>query len=804
MRPSIAGAAAAALVGCCLPLLLDSLPPSWVWPAVLAGLTLNLWAVQQLARRGAGLGWAPTLLLLLLIATSFAAQLSLRAEQTLSQRLGLQEQGRDWTVTLVLQGLPTVSEGPYPVWMTEAQMRDGPRPGARLRLAWSKPPQPIGPGQVWTLSLGLKNFSGTRNFHGFDPETWAFAQGIVLQGSVKAGRRDPSPQRLEDDQGLLSRIDRLRLATRQLIESSLEGRPHWGVISGLVVGDQAMISADHWRLFSQTGISHLVSISGLHVTLFAWAVREGARLLWRLLSVPPLRLALWLPFPPVGAVTAALAALGYALLAGFNLPAQRTAVMVCTASLATLAGHRLSSWGVLGLTLLVMLGIEPTAPLSPGFWLSFFAVWLLFAQPEGCGAWLREAVRAQWAMTIGLAPLTVAFFHQISVVGPLANALAIPWVTYCVTPLALLGAPLAAMGWTGPLVLAERCFGWLLALIEPMAGWSWSVASWHAPPLWACVLASLGVAWALQPGRPQLSAGLRRLGWLLLPVLLIGRQPAPAAGEWTATAVDIGQGTAVLVRTQGHTLLYDTGPSMGGSQAARRILLPQMQAEGLGALDLLMVSHNDDDHASGLLEVSTAHPQATLVTSLQSHELRERGLDGPAIGRSLRCEWGVSWRWDGVEFRVLYPFRDRVLSDRSANDDSCVLEVTDARGRRLLLAGDLSSRAEADWLSQQPWLGAPAGPLLFMTPHHCSRDSTSADTLARLKPGWAFSQSRYHGRFEHPHPEVLERLRLQGVPLFRTDLQGALRFRWQGNALAVEAAQDHRRFWHLPRAGGTD
>jgi competence protein ComEC len=778
----------AALVGCCAPLLLTTLPPAWVW-LVLAGLPL----AGLLARR---MVWA---LLLVLIAVGFGAQLALRAQGTLSDRLSGQDTVQDVTVTVVLQGLPSRSEGAYSAWMMEGVMRDGPRPGAKLRLSWAHPPQPIGPGQVWTLPVRLKNFSGTRNFHGFDPETWAFSQGIVLQGSVKSGRRDPPAQRLEDDQGLLSRIDRLRFAARQLIESTLAERPHWGVISGLVVGDQAVISADHWRLFAQTGISHLVSISGLHVTLFAWAAREAARLVWRVLSRPPIRLALWLPFPPVGAVTAALAALGYALLAGFNLPAQRTAVMVCTAAMATLAGRQLSSWDVLGITLLVMLALEPTAPLSPGFWLSFFAVGLLFAQPEGQGRWLRSAARAQWAMTIGLAPLTVAFFHQISVVGPLANAVAIPWVTYCVTPLALLGTPLAALGWTGPLVLAERCFGWLVDLIEPMAGWSWSVAAWHAPPLWACVVACLGVAWALQPQHPAISPRQRHAGWLLLPVLLVGGQPAPQRGEWSLTALDIGQGTAVVVRTQHHTLLYDTGPSMGSSNAARRIVLPQMQAEGLGPLNLLMVSHDDDDHASGLQEVLTAQTEAVLVTSLQPHELSARGLAAAQVQGAVRCEWGVGWTWDGVQFRVLYPYPDRVLAEKSANDDSCVLEVTDASGRRVILAGDLSSKAEADWLSQQPWLSSKTSPLVFMTPHHGSRDSTSEESLRLLRPDWAFSQSKYQGRFLHPHPEVVERLRAQGIPFLRTDLQGAIRLAWQGDGLAVETAQDHRRFWHLPR-----
>lgn len=811
MRVSIGWAAVAALVGCCALLLLRQLPPvGWWWAsgsALVIGLMVTWALARQMPKRPWLGGGVLPCLVLLGIGHGFAAQLAWRAEHTLSQRIGAEEQGQSWVIDVVLEGLPNQSQGAYPVWMTEARLLNGPRPGATISLAWAKPPVPLEPGQSWRIPVRLKNLSGTRNFHGFDPETWAFGKGLMLQGSVRAGRGDPSAVRLADDPGLLAQIDRVRFKTRQLIQQTLEGRAYWGVMSGLVVGDQAVISAEHWTLFAQTGISHLVSISGMHVTLFAVAARLLFKLLWRLLSVAPLRLALWVPFPPVGAVVASLAALGYALLAGFNLPAQRTAIMVCTASLAMLAGRSLGHGGVLGLTLLVMLVLEPTAPLAPGFWLSFFAVWLLFAQPERekdghavrnriwDGIW--DAGRAQWAMTIGLAPLTVAFFHQISVVGPLANAIAIPLVTYLVTPLALVGAPLAAWGLASPLIWADGIFGWLMGLLKWMADHPWAVASWHAPPLWASVLACGGVAWALQPSRPHLRPQVRRLGWGLLLLLFVGGEPSPAEGEVSITALDVGQGTAVVIRTRDHAMLYDTGPTMGASTAARRIVLPQLQADAVGRLDVLMISHDDDDHASGMADVLAAIPSAELVTSLQPHELLGRGYTSPT--KAVRCEWGVSWAWNGVHFRVLYPFADRRLEPRSGNDDSCVLEVTDVAGRRLILAGDLSSEAEADWLSQQNWLHAPRGPLLFMAPHHGSRGSLSNDTLETLKPDWVFAQSRFEGRFQHPHPEVIGRLQVRGIPFLRTDLHGALRLHWQGESLAVERASDQRRFWHLLR-----
>ena len=798
MWPPLIWAAVAALLGCCALLLSPELPPRGDWWLALGMVALGTaGAVLVYLRTGRG-ALGVRSLILLLTAVGFSAQLALRSEVLLSDRLTLPEQGQDWVVELVLQGLPNQSAGPHPVWMTEASLLSGPRPGARLSLAWSAPPVPLEPGQVWRLPVRLKNLSGTLNPHGFDPETWAFGKGLMLQGSVRSGRQASAPVRLADDMGLFSRIDRLRYETRKVLASALEGRAHWGVISGLVVGDQAVIPAEHWALFSQTGISHLVSISGMHVTLFAVAARAAAAGLWRLLSLAPLRLALWVPFPPVGALVAAGAALGYALLAGFNLPAQRTAFMVITASLATLAGRQLGTWGILGITLLVTLAVEPTAPLSAGFWLSYFAVWLLFAQPETSGA-LRSAVRAQWVMTIGLAPLTVAFFHQISLVGPLANAVAIPVVTYVVTPLALVGAPLAALGLVEPVVWAEAVFGGLMSVMQEMAGWGWSLARWHAPPLWACVLACLGVAWALQPPHPGVSARVRRLGWLAPLLLALGGQAAPSLGEVEVTALDIGQGTAVLIRTHTHTLLYDTGPTMGGSTAARKIILLQLQAAGVGPLDLLVVSHDDDDHASGLQEVLSANPRAVLVSSLQPHELVRRSVTDPPAAGYLRCEWGQSWAWDGVHFRILYPYPDRRLAERSGNDDSCVLEVTDTAGRRVILAGDLSSEAEADWWSQQAWISKQKGPLLLMAPHHGSRGSLSEDTLRVLRPDWVFSQSRYQGRFQHPHPEVVGRLEVLQIPFYRTDLQGALRMRFEGDALKVRAVADDRRFWHLPR-----
>ena len=738
-------------------------------------------------------GGLATLITVLAIACLAASWGAWRSHQILQLALSPQEEGTVMALHLEIEDLPQRQDGERPAWRFQA--RDLVT-GRSLMVSWpvsvEDPNRRLAPGQQWKLYAKVRHPAGTRNFYGFDLETWLFQKRVQVTAQVRETAILPAVLSGES-RSLSAQIDRARDAIRQAIAAAVPEARHAGVLSGLVVGEQQAISASDWAIFATTGVSHLMSISGMHVTMFAVLARGLVGLLWGWLSRPPLKLALHVPTPVAAAVAASLAAFAYALLAGFNLPAQRTAWMVTVAALATVSGLQAKPWAILSLTLMAILVLDPLALLAPGFWLSFFAVAVLFGMPTAQQGWrgsTAAAVRAQLAITLGIAPLTIVFFQQLSVVGPLANALAIPIVTFVVTPLAMLGALLAFYGVSMPLVLGELVFGWLFDQLVWMSAWDGASLRWHAPAVWASLVAVLGAGLALQSSLPR----WRHAGWIGLLALLWPTAAALPEGGMRAHFFDVGQGSAVLVQTQHHALLVDTGPPMGASTAAERVLVPQLAALGVRGLDGLVITHADIDHSSGLETVwSTMRPGFLLTT-----------MTGRTEQPQARCEAGQSWVWDGVWFRVVFPFADDPPPphQRGRNEDSCVLEVIDMRGNRLLLTGDIPAEQERALLERAPWVGQ--GPTVLLMPHHGSKTSSSDALLGRLRPVLSVAQSAYRGRFAHPAPEVIERHARHGIAVARTDLMGGLQVDWPEQAGAGgfrlrEAASETRRFWHRPR-----
>ncbi len=752
------------------------------------------------------LGWAVLWSWMAWLAIGYAVW---QSKDRLAQRL---DPGQaDITQSLVFEvlDLPVLVDRGRGFMRFEAMVRSpDEREGARLWMIWPLPvdrstrsahhsaqstsnldPRGIHPGQVWSAQVRLRTPVGQRNFYGFDLETWLFQKGIGLSGVVRTD--GVLPALLETAPSLQGRLDHWRYRIRERIRLSLSEAPYWGVMAGLVVGDQGAISADDWRIFSMTGISHLVSISGMHVTMFALLARWLVGQLWRGLSRPPLRLGLWLPAPPVMAIAGAIAAVGYALLAGFNIPAQRTAVMVTVMSVGLLFGAQSQPWRMLSLTMLLVLMLDPTAVLAPGFWLSFVAVAILFSQPNGLPVW-QSAVRAQLTISLALAPLTMLLFQQVSLVGPVANALAIPVVTFLVTPLAMGGSLSAALGWDEPLIWGHWVFEQLQVVMVWLSEQSWASLRWHSPPTWAVLLACLGLLGTLH--RPL--GRLRLLAPMLAAGLWMGRPPLPVTGAFELHAFDVGQGSALLVRTANHSVLFDTGPSMGSTHAAERVIAAQLAGLGIRRLSGLVVSHQDDDHASGAQWLVDHFSADWVLASLPP---------GFPLREWTACQAGQSWRWDGVVFRMIHPFADQAEQSKGKNEDSCVLMVEDQSGHRLVLTGDIAKTQEKEILARQPWLGLNTTPgqankTILVAAHHGSRDSSDAQWLQVFSPDWFVVQAGYRNRYGHPTRPVLDRAAEVGSTGLRTDLHGGLQMRWQDGQWRIRQAQTlTRRFWHVER-----
>lgn len=735
----------------------------------------------------------------LVVAAAAAAGLAwagLFGHRVLADRLAPELEGRDLVVVGVVASLPQrFDRGVRFDFAPESARTPEGTPVAvpdRVALAWyggspgetQQAVAPLRAGERWRLTVRLKRPHGNANPQGFDYEAWLAERGIGATGYVRPrGARDrlavlvPRPDYL---------VVRAREDVRDRFLAALPDARYAGVLAALAVGDQQAIVTQDWDVFTRTGVGHLMSISGLHVTMVAGLFAALASILWRRSE----RLTLALPAQRVAALAGALAALAYCLLAGFQVPAQRTLYMVAVVALALWLGRLQSASRVLALSLFVVLVLDPLAVVSPGFWLSFGAVAaILYAAGDGGEhvGWVRAAARTQWAVTLGLAPLAVALFQQVSIVSPLANALAIPVVSFVVTPLALLAAvvPIDA-----PLVAAHGVLAGLMAVLDRLAALPGAVWQQHAPAPWTVAVAIAGIVWMLAPrGVPARWVG----ALLLLPLFLFAPPPLPQ-GAAEIAVLDVGQGLAVVVRTATRTLVYDAGPRYSvEADAGNRVVVPYLRAVGAGDVDVLVVSHDDNDHAGGAASVLRGFPGGTLLTSVAG----DSPLLPPAEGQRLACRRGASWRWDGVVFEMLHPALDSARRAARANDASCVLAVS-AGGVRVLLAGDIEADAERELLAVAP---AALKADVLLVPHHGSRTSSTVDWIAAVAPAYALVAAGYRNRFGHPKDDVLARYLAAGSTVLRTDHDGALVLRIEAGQVNVERARDVRRRWWTHQPG---
>ncbi|MFI8744123.1 DNA internalization-related competence protein ComEC/Rec2 [Pseudomonas sp. NPDC077186] len=680
------------------------------------------------------------------------------AQWALDDRLAPALDGRTLWLEGRVVGLPELGEGVVRFQLEGAHSRRAELP-RRLRLAWYGGPDIRG-GERWRLAVKLKRPHGLVNPHSFDYEAWLLAQRIGATGTIKAGHR------LAPASGLGSWRDGLR---QRLLAAPAFGRE--GGIAALVLGDGSGLTTADWRLLQHTGTVHLMVISGQHIALLAGFLYGLVAFLARVGAWP----RRW-PWLPAACVLALVGALGYGLLAGFEVPVRRACVMVALVLLWRLRFRHLGAWWPLLLALLAVLLLEPLASLQPGFWLSFAAVAILilvFGGRLGVWGWWRGLTRAQWTMAIGLLPMMLILGLPVSSSGPLANLIAVPWVGLLVVPLALLGTlllPVPGLG-EGLLWLAGGALQLLFLLLGYIAGW---LPAWLPSnlPLWAWLLALGGALLLLLPtGVPLRLPGLA----LLLPALFL---PPAALEEGRAEVwlLDVGQGLAVLVRTRAHSLLYDAGPRFGDFDSGERIVLPSLRALNLQRLDLLLLSHADNDHAGGAAAIIAGLPVARLLSG-EPERLAPRLAAEP-------CESGRQWQWDGVNFRLW-----RWVQAAPGNQSSCVLLV-EAGGERLLLTGDIDARAEQALLQDD----LPLAAHWLLAPHHGSRSSSSQAFVDSVAPRHVLIARGRHNNFGHPHPQVLARYRAAGVVVHDSATSGALRL-LLGEQGEAQALRRQARFW---------
>jgi competence protein ComEC len=737
--PAVITTAAALLIGALLVQWWPRLPERWC-------LVVSLLAAALLAWRCPRLRWLACLMFGMVWAAWHGAA-------AMDARLPRALEGRDLVVTGTVIDLPLARTDASRFTLRAGQATlDGEAVALHgdITVAWYDGAPALQPCTRWHLLLRLKRPRGLLDPGSTDSERSALERGIVATGYVRDDA-DNAPVG-----GPHWCIDGVRDAIARGIAARVHDPHDAALLQAFSVGDTRGLQPRDWEVARANGVSHLIAISGFHVGV---AALFGVWLAVLAYACCP-RLGLWLPRPQAQAAAALLVAGIYSALAGFGLPTVRTLLMIAVVALARCSRRGSSGAQSLALAMIAILLADPLAVLAAGFWLSFVGVAFLMlclqARGRGVRAFVHELTAGQMVMTVALLPLSLWFFGQASLVGALSNLIAVPLVSFVIVPCALCGVLL--LGLCPPLAAPVL---WLAAhithaqwwLLEQMA--TWPGAHWYLPTLrpLALLLALLGAMWLFLPrGVP-----LRWLGLLLFLPLLLPPVPLPPDGAFQVRVLDVGQGLSVLLRTRDHALLYDAGARYpSGFDLGDAVVLPAIHALGVRRLDMLMISHGDNDHAGGAKAVADEFPQA----------VRYAGEPARMRVPMQQCVAGQAWTWDGVRFRVLSP--DRGAGDRD-NDSSCVLLV-EGRGGRLLLTGDISSVVE-------PQVAAALGPgprPILLVPHHGSKTSSGAAFIAAVRPSLAIVSAGWHSRFGHPKPEVLARYAAAGVPVFNTAEQGAI------------------------------
>lgn len=680
-----------------------------------------------------------------------------QVQSALDQQLDSQWQGNTLWVEGTVVGLPHFEQdGKHSLsrfLLTDNYSRRTVLPKL-IQVNWYQGP-PVKAGQRWRLALQLKGIQGLANPHLADKQQWLFAQGIGAVANVKTA------QQLAPAQG----VGKWRDAFRQQLFRHL---PADKSIAALIVGDGNQLSRERWQALIDTGTVHLMVISGQHIGIVAGLVYAliawlGRRRFW------PHSIS-WLL---CACLSAWFAAFIYAWLAGFTVPVQRALLMLSVVLVWRVRSSHLNAWTPYLWALALVLLLDPLVVFLNGFWLSFAVVAVLimvFSNRLGRPSFWQFLVSAQWAAFIGLFPVLLALGLTVSPLSPLANMLAIPFVSFVLIPLSLLGAaclPVPSVaGWL--LGLASWLMYWFFQVLQQLAQWQ---PAWQAPALSAlgliCVLFAAFIC--------LLPRGLIPRYWallLLLPLAFVQTEDIPH-GQAKVTVLDVGQGLSVLVQTQQYSLLYDAGNRFMLMDMGAQVVVPVLSKLGIERLDKVIISHADMDHVGGLASIQAKIP----IDDLASGEPDK-------VKHSKACP-RRTWHWDGVEFNQ-WQWRNA----RSANQKSCVLWLRTAQ-QSLLMTGDLDIQGEFQLMQDHPELTAD----WLVLGHHGSRTSTSGKFLRQLQvKGALISRGRYN-QYQHPHTSVLQQLSAHNVQVFDSTLHGAITIRLKAHSSDVTYVRQQLTVW---------
>lgn len=584
-------------------------------------------------------------------------------------------------------------------------------------------------GQRLRLTMSLRPVHSQLNLGGFDGQRWAVAGRQTLSGHIRA-------------QEIVSGECSARQKIMSRIEQQTQGLDNMPVLLALAFGERSLINQQTNTLFKITGTAHLMAISGLHIgvaALFGWLLARGVQFLL------PIR---WIDYRfPL--VVSWFAMLYYTWLSGGNPPAMRASLAITLWMLLRLCRVRCHPWQVWAWGVAVLMVQDPLAVLSDSFWLSCFAVaglifWFQWAPLSSrfsrrwYWGWLRYA-HLQAGMTFLLLPMQVGLFHGLSSASFFANLWAVPIVSLLTVPLVLMALflnslpdtimfPVGAILW----LFADTTLTWVRYGLER--------AEHYWLPLGEKAMGFSLIGWT--------GVIAWRMGWLrvyplsalaLCGLILLWRQSEPRE-NWRVDILDVGHGLSVLIEKNGRGVLYDTGNRWEGGSQAQMHILPYLQWRNID-VEHIIISHSHMDHNGGTEQVRAAFPDASLRSSYLGH---------------LPCLRGERWRWQGLQFEVLWPTS---LQDYAGNNDSCVVRITDGTFS-VLLTGDIERQAETRLIQLDR---ASLRANLLQVPHHGSTTSSIGPFVRASGAEVSVSSASRFNVWHLPAEKIKQRYRENGT-----------------------------------------
>ncbi len=694
-----------------------------------------------------------------------------QAKQLLQWRLPTQLIKKDVKVTGVIASIPKKS--PLGVsFIFHVQRFQTHAVNIKIKLTWYQHPPTLIAGQYWQFTVRLKPPHGLHNPGGFNYQRWLFANGIRATGYIVNRAQH---QLLKSTLSL----NKIRQQVQSTISHAINNHPLAAIIAALTTGSRSLMQANTWQVFQRTGTSHLIAISGLHVGFVASVAFLLMTWIWRCNT----KLLLIIPAQRAAAVTAMLVAILYGLLAGMSLPTQRAVIMIIVLMCGQLLYRPMASWRRLLLAFGIVVLWHPFSLSAASFWLSFSAVGIIIYTTchryPGYRGFIN-GLRLQLIIFCALLPLTLWFFQKISLILFFANLIAIPWVGFIIVPLALLATITLAIN----IHAAQHLFQLTALLLKPLwllLQWmsNWPGAVWyHVLP--SSITLALSIAAILILFAP---AGLpgRWLGLLGLLPLFFMRVAKPVEHAVWLTLLDVGQGLAVVIQTQHHAMIYDTGPRYPtGFDAGQSIVVPYLQHQAITKIDVMMISHGDNDHIGGAQAILKALPVKKILTSVPkrfTHHVANT------------CAKGQHWQWDGIQFQVLSPPANTAYQ---GNNSSCVLKITAAK-QSFLLTGDIEQPTEAALVQHAR---SQLHATVLIAPHHGSKTSSTTAFIKAVAPHYVLFPVGFYNRFGFPSAQVVQKYRAIGAQLFTTAKQGAITIRISPSGqVRLGAAFSRRYYW---------